>query len=152
MGYNEASSAKGDEVSTTLHFLGAARTVTGSRHVLNHRGKAVMLDCGMFQGLKDLRLKNWDPFPLPPGYIDHVVLSHAHIDHSGYLPRFVRNGFGGRIFATPSTVELCGIMLQDSAHIQEDDARYANKLGFSKHTPALLTRSGLLGTPDLEAF
>ena len=124
-------------MGTTLQFLGATRTVTGSKHVLNHRGKVVMMDCGMFQGLKDLRLKNWEPFPLPPGYVDDIVLTHAHMDHAGFLPRLARQGFGGRVFCTPSTSELCAIMLPDSAHIQEEDARYANKEGFSKHSPAM---------------
>ncbi len=124
-------------MSTSIQFLGATRTVTGSKHVINHRGKVVMLDCGMFQGLKKWRLKNWEAFPLVIGYVDDIVLSHAHIDHSGYLPRFVRYGFDGRIFATPTTADLCGIMLPDSAHIQEEDARYANKMGFTKHRPAL---------------
>lgn len=124
-------------MSTTIQFLGAARTVTGSKHVVSHRGKTVMLDCGMFQGVKEWRMKNWDPFPLPMGYVDDVILSHAHMDHSGFLPRLVRLGFTGRVFATPATAELCGIMLPDSAHIQEEDARYANKEGFSRHSPAL---------------
>lgn len=124
-------------MSTTIQFLGAARTVTGSRHVVSHRGKVVMLDCGLFQGLKEWRLKNWEPFPLPPGYVDDVVLSHAHLDHSGFLPRLCRIGFSGSIYATPSTTDLCEIMLPDSAHIQEEDARYANKEGFSKHAPAM---------------
>jgi metallo-beta-lactamase family protein len=124
-------------LSTTLQFLGAARTVTGSKHVLSHRGKVVMLDCGMFQGLKQWRKLNWEPFPLVMGYVDAIVLSHAHIDHSGYLPRLYRYGYDGQVYSTPSTHDLCQIMLPDSAHIHEEDARYANKQGFSKHSPAL---------------
>jgi metallo-beta-lactamase family protein len=119
-----------------LQFAGATRTVTGTKHLLQHRGKVVMLDCGLFQGLKELRVRNWEPFPLPAGYVDDIILSHAHIDHAGFLLRFFAHGFDGRIFATPSTQELCEIMLPDSAHIQEEDARYANKEGFSKHAPA----------------
>lgn len=119
-----------------LQFAGATRTVTGTKHILQHRGKVVMLDCGLFQGLKELRVRNWEPFPLPAGYVDDIILSHAHIDHTGFLPRFFAHGFDGRIFTTPSTHDLCEIMLPDSAHIQEEDARYANKEGFSKHAPA----------------
>jgi len=124
-------------LSTTLQFLGATQTVTGSKHVLSHRGKVVMMDCGLFQGLKKWRKMNWEPFPLVTGYVDDVVLSHAHIDHSGFLPRLFHFGFSGRVFATPSTDDLCNILLPDSAHIHEEDARYANKRGFSKHSPAL---------------
>ena len=138
-------------MQTTLQFLGAARTVTGSKHLLSHGGTTVLLDCGLFQGLKEWRLKNWEPFPLPLGQFEDIVLSHAHLDHTGYLPRLFRLGFDGRIFATPATRELCEIMLPDSGHIQEEDARYANKERFSKHTPALplYTREDAEKTLDL---
>jgi metallo-beta-lactamase family protein len=122
---------------TELTFLGAARTVTGSRHLLDHDGTRVLVDCGLFQGLKELRLRNWDEFPVPPGSIHAVVLTHAHLDHVGYLPRLVANGFRGRVFCTPGTADLCKLVLPDSARIQEEDARQANKHHYSKHTPAL---------------
>jgi len=120
-----------------LTFLGAAGTVTGSRYLLDIRGKKLLIDCGMFQGPKENRLKNWDPFPVPPEEIDRVFLTHAHIDHTGYLPRFCRKGFTGKIHSTDATHELCQILLRDSAHLQEEDAYWANKKGFSKHKPAL---------------
>jgi metallo-beta-lactamase family protein len=120
-----------------LTFLGAAGTVTGSRFLLKTQGKQLLIDCGLFQGLKQHRLKNWEPFPIPPGEIDEVLLTHAHIDHSGYLPRLCSQGFAGRIHCTHTTRDLCNIMLRDSAHLQEEDAHWANKKGFSKHTPAL---------------
>ncbi len=120
----------------SIQFLGAAQTVTGSRHLLEVDGFRVMVDCGLFQGLKELRLKNWEPFPLPPAEIDAVILTHAHIDHTGYLPRLVRDGFDGKVYATPGTVELSRIMLPDSARLQEEDAAYFNKTGTSKHHPA----------------
>lgn len=123
--------------STTLRFLGAAGTVTGSRHLVETRGKRILVDCGLFQGPKKNRLKNWDPFPVEPKSIDCVLLTHAHIDHIGYLPRLVKDGFRGRIYATHPTVELARILLADTAHLQEEEAKYANKKGFSKHTPAL---------------
>lgn len=121
-----------------VRFLGAIGCVTGSRHLLETRsGKRILIDCGMFQGSKELRLRNWADFPVPPASIDAVILTHAHIDHSGYLPRLMTNGFGGPVFVTPATLDLCSIMLLDSAHLHEEDARYANRKGFSKHTPAL---------------
>ncbi len=120
----------------SLQFLGAAQTVTGSRHLLEVDGFRVMVDCGLFQGLKELRLKNWEPFPLPPADIDAVILTHAHIDHTGYLPCLVRHGFKGKVYGTPGTVELSNIMLADSARLQEEDAAYFNKKGTSKHHPA----------------
>ncbi len=122
---------------TTLQFLGAAGCVTGSRFILETGNDRVLVDCGLFQGTKDLRLRNWATFPVPPSGLKHVVLTHAHLDHSGHLPRLVKEGFRGTIFATPATVDLCGVLLPDSGHIQESDARFANKKGFSKHTPAL---------------
>jgi metallo-beta-lactamase family protein len=121
----------------SLSFLGATGTVTGSRYLLEIDHQNFLIDCGMFQGLKELRLRNWDKFPVPPQEISAVILTHAHIDHSGYLPRLVKMGFQGPVYTTTATAELCEIMLLDSAHLQEEDARYANKKKFSKHDPAL---------------
>lgn len=120
-----------------LTFLGATQTVTGSKYVLQVNDRRIMIDCGVFQGLKELRLRNWEPLPIEPETIDTVVLTHAHIDHSGYLPRLVRDGFRGDIYVTNTTKDLLGIMLTDSGRLQEEDARFANKRGYSKHTPAL---------------
>jgi metallo-beta-lactamase family protein len=117
--------------------MGAARTVTGSKYLLEHGGKRVLVDCGLFQGLKELRLRNWAPFPIPPREIDAVVLTHAHLDHVGYLPRLRADGYRGRVFCTAGTKELCGLVLPDSGRIQEEDARQANRHGYSKHKPAL---------------
>ncbi len=121
----------------SLTFLGAAGTVTGSKHLLEVDGRRILVDCGLFQGLKELRLRNWEPLPVDPATIDAVILTHAHLDHCGYLPRLVSAGFRGRIFCTPATKELCSLVLPDSAHIQEEDAREANRHGFTKHSPAL---------------
>lgn len=121
----------------TLTFLGAARTVTGSKFLLEVDGHRILIDCGMFQGLKDLRLRNWSPLPVPPETIDCVVLTHAHLDHSGWLPRLVSQGFAGPVYCTAGTADLCRLVLPDAAHIQEEDARFANKRGYSKHQPAL---------------
>lgn len=118
-------------------FWGAAETVTGSRFVVDAAGTRVLVDCGLFQGVKRLRQQNWEGFPAPPSSIDAVVLTHAHIDHTGYLPRLVRDGFDGPIHCTDATAALAEIMLLDSAHLQEEDARYANRRGSSKHDPAL---------------
>jgi metallo-beta-lactamase family protein len=128
-----------DEEATTMRltFMGAAGTVTGSKYLLKHDGRRVLVDCGLFQGLKQLRLRNWDSFPLPPKSIDAVVLTHAHIDHSGYLPALARQGFHGPVFCTEATRDLAALLLPDSGHLQEEDAFYANKHGFSKHHPAL---------------
>jgi metallo-beta-lactamase family protein len=120
-----------------LTFLGAARTVTGSKYLLEHDGRRVLVDCGLFQGLKELRLRNWEPFPVPARSIEAVVLTHAHLDHVGYLPRLVAQGFRGRVFCTGGTADLTRIVLEDSARIQEEDARQANKHRYSKHHPAL---------------
>lgn len=119
-----------------LTFHGAARTVTGSRHLLEAAGQRILVDCGMFQGHKKLRLLNWEAPGFDPGFLDHVVLTHAHIDHTGYTPRLLQYGFNGPIHCTPATAELLEVMLMDSAHIQEEDAAWANKRGFSKHKPA----------------
>jgi metallo-beta-lactamase family protein len=120
-----------------LTFLGAAGTVTGSRFLVDVEGKKLLVDCGLFQGLKKYRLKNWDPFPVAPSEIDRVLLTHAHIDHSGYLPRLCKEGFAGKIHCTHATADLCDIMLRDSGYLQEEDAYWANKRKFSKHAPAL---------------
>ena len=122
---------------TTLTFLGAAQTVTGSKYLLETAGRRVLVDCGLFQGLKELRERNWQPLPVKPDAIDAVVLTHAHIDHSGYLPRLVSQGFKGRVFCTPGTADLCRIMLPDSGRLAEDDARDANRGGYTRHAPAL---------------
>ena len=124
-------------MSATLTFLGAAGTVTGSRHVLESGQTRLLLDCGLFQGLKELRLRNWAPSPVPATDVAGVLLSHAHIDHSGALPRLGREGFRGPIYCTGATAELLGIMLPDAAHLQEEEAEFANRHGTSKHAPAL---------------
>lgn len=121
----------------TLSFLGAAGTVTGSRTLMRAGGRSVLVDCGLFQGLKNLRQRNWAPFPVAPSSIDAVVLTHAHLDHSGYLPRLARLGFAGPIYATAATAELARILLLDSAGIQEADAEFLNRHGLSSHKPAL---------------
>ena len=120
-----------------LRFLGGTGTVTGSKYLVEHEGRRLLVDCGLFQGLKQLRLRNWAELPVLARAIDAVVLTHAHIDHSGYLPRLVELGFRGKVYATPATAELCALLLPDSGHLQEEEARYANRHGFSKHAPAL---------------
>jgi metallo-beta-lactamase family protein len=122
---------------TGLTFLGAAGTVTGSKYLLEIGRKRILVDCGLFQGFKQLRLRNWAPLPVRPSAIAAVVLTHAHLDHSGYLPLLVKNGFTGPVYCTPATRDLCAILLPDSGHLQEKDADYANRHGFSKHHPAL---------------
>jgi metallo-beta-lactamase family protein len=120
-----------------LGFYGAAGTVTGSKYLIETDNARLLVDCGLFQGLKKLRLLNWEPSPFDPRSIDAVVLTHAHIDHSGYLPRLVKAGFRGPIYCTEPTASLLDILLKDSAKLQEEDAEYANRKGFSKHHPAL---------------
>jgi len=120
-----------------VRFLGAAGTVTGSKFLLTYRGNKILLDCGLFQGLKELRLRNWAPPPLDISSLRAVVLTHAHIDHSGYLPKLVKMGFRGEVFATSGSCDLLRLLLPDSAHLQEEEARYANRHGYSKHKPAL---------------
>ncbi len=124
-------------MTLTLRSLGGAETVTGSKHLLDADGTRVLVDCGLFQGLKHLRERNWAPLAVPPESIDAVVLTHAHLDHSGYLPKLVREGFRGVVHCTEATAALCEILLKDSAQIAERDAEYANRKGFSKHQPAL---------------
>lgn len=119
-----------------IGFWGAAGTVTGSRFLLDGSKGRVLIDCGMFQGGKQIRRRNWEPFPADPASINAVVLTHAHIDHSGFLPAFVRDGFSGPIYCTPATAELLELLLRDSAHLQEEEARYANKKKSSRHAPA----------------
>lgn len=121
----------------TIQFLGAAGTVTGSMHLVTVGGRRVLLDAGLFQGEKALRLRNWGTRLDDPAHLDAIVLSHAHIDHSGYLPLLVRQGFPGPIYCTPSTAELLTVMLPDAAHLQEEDAERANRRGYTKHSPAL---------------
>ena len=135
-----------------LTFLGATGTVTGSKYLLEADGKKFLIDCGMFQGLKELRLRNWEDFPVDPSSIDAVILTHAHIDHSGYLPKLVQMGFKGIVYATPATMDLCQIMLPDSAHLQEEDAKYANKKQFTKHKPAMPLYSQTDAQNALELF
>jgi len=122
--------------TATVRFLGAAGTVTGSKHLVDTGRSQVLLDCGLFQGLKQLRERNWAPPPIAPGEFEAVVLSHAHIDHSGYLPALVKHGFQGPVYCTPATADLLHLMLPDSAHLQEEQAEYANYRGFSRHKPA----------------
>jgi metallo-beta-lactamase family protein len=120
-----------------IQFIGATGTVTGSKYLLTSSSQKILVDCGLFQGLKQLRLRNWTPLPFKPSEIKSVLLTHAHIDHSGYIPLLVKNGFRGKIHCSHGTAELCKILLPDSGYLQEEDAHFANKKGFSKHKPAL---------------
>ncbi|MEE9264755.1 MAG: MBL fold metallo-hydrolase [Vicinamibacteria bacterium] len=120
-----------------LSFHGGAGTVTGSRHLLSVSGRRLLVDAGLFQGLKKLRLLNWQEPDFDPQSVDDLFLTHAHIDHSGYLPRLVRQGYSNPVYCTPATLDLVRLLLLDSAKIQEEDANYANRKGFSKHRPAL---------------
>lgn len=120
----------------TIQFLGGAGTVTGSKHLIQALGKKILIDCGMFQGLKKFRQLNWEPLSVNPETIDAVLLTHGHLDHVGYLPRLVKAGYSGKIIGTAPTLEIAKIILEDSAKIQEEDAAYANKKGFSRHKDA----------------
>lgn len=120
-----------------ITFLGAAGTVTGSKYLIEAGGKRLLVDCGLFEGSKELKQRNWEPLPIDPATIDWVLLTHAHIDHTGYLPRLVRDGFRGPIYANGATRELCALLLPDSAHLQEEDARYAARKGYTPHKPPL---------------
>ena len=124
-------------MSFEVQFLGAAGTVTGSKYLLTCNDKRVLIDCGLFQGLKSLRLKNWDGFPIEASKIDAIILTHAHIDHSGFIPRLINKGFRGKIYATAATTEICGLLLPDCGYLQEEEAEYLNKIGRTKHKPAL---------------
>jgi metallo-beta-lactamase family protein len=132
--------------SPTLTFLGGAGTVTGSRFLVGRETPAVLVDAGLYQGTRELRERNWEPFPVELASLEAVVLTHAHLDHCGYLPRLVREGFRGRVVCTPQTAELAEIVLRDSAFLQEEDAAYANRAGWSRHEPAL----PLYDTADVE--
>lgn len=120
-----------------LSFLGAARHVAGSRFLIEEGGVRALIDCGLFQGQREWKERNWSEFPVDPSSIDCVILTHAHIDHSGYLPRLVKMGFRGPVYCTPATQELLGLMLPDSAHLQEEDAQFANHKKYTRHDPAL---------------
>jgi metallo-beta-lactamase family protein len=124
-------------MSVNITFLGGTGTVTGSKYLVRHGDECLLVDCGLFQGYKLLRLRNWTPLPTAPEQIDAVLLTHAHLDHSGYLPLLAKQGFSGPVYATSGTRDLCRILLPDSGHIQEEDAEFANRHGFSKHAPAL---------------
>ena len=123
-------------MTVRLTFLGGVGTVTGSKYLVEGGGKRLLIDCGLFQGYKQLRLRNWTPLPFDPRTVDAVILTHAHIDHSGYLPLLVRNGFSGPVICSSGTNDLCAILLPDSGFLQEKDAEFANRYGFSKHRPA----------------
>jgi metallo-beta-lactamase family protein len=125
-----------------IQFLGAAGTVTGSKHLINtsydssgKQGFQALIDCGLFQGQKEWRERNWQDTPVPAREIDAVVLTHAHLDHCGWIPRLVKEGFHGPIYATQATIDLCSVVLPDSGHLQEEDAAYYNKRKVSKHDP-----------------
>jgi metallo-beta-lactamase family protein len=120
-----------------LRFLGAAGTVTGSKYLVRAGSRNILVDCGLFQGYKQLRLRNRAPLPVNPREIDAVILTHAHLDHSGYLPLLIKNGYAGKVYCTQATRDLCAILLPDSGHLQEEEAEYANRHKFSRHTPAL---------------
>ena len=129
-------------------FAGAVGTVTGSRYLVEHDDRRLLVDCGLFQGYKNLRLRNWAPFPVPVASIHATILTHAHLDHSGYVPALVRDGYSGPIYASGATLDLCGILLPDSGHLQEEEARHANRRGSSKHQPAqpLYTKADAIGS------
>lgn len=120
-----------------IQFLGATGTVTGSKYLVTSSSAKILIDCGLFQGYKQLRLRNWQPLPVETQEIDAVVLTHAHLDHSGYLPLLVRTGFRGKIYCSEATYDLCKLLLPDSGRLQEEDAAYANRHSYSKHAPAL---------------
>jgi metallo-beta-lactamase family protein len=123
--------------STVLSFLGGAGSVTGSRFLVESAGARVLVECGLYQGLRELRRRNWAPFPVDPASVDAVVVTHAHLDHCGYLPALARHGFDGPVVCTADTAALAAIVLRDSAHLQEEDAAYAHATGYSKHAPPL---------------
>lgn len=125
------------DMTTEIRFLGGANTVTGSKYLITHNDKKILIDCGLFQGLKSLRLRNWEDFPIPTSDIDTVILTHAHIDHSGYIPKLIKSGFRGKIITTAATQDVCNILLPDCGYLMEEEAEYLNKHNRSKHKPAL---------------
>src|SRR3974377_2300262 len=126
-----------------LTFLGAAGCVTGSKYLVEAAGKKLLIDCGLFQGTDDLKDRNWNPLPVDPKTIDYLVLTHAHLDHTGWLPVLVKDGYNKTIFANPATIELTGILLRDSGHLQEEETQDAQKHKWSKHAqPRALYTSG----------
>ena len=135
-----------------LTFLGATGTVTGSKYLLTSGTKKILVDCGLFQGYKQLRLRNWARLPVDPREIDAVVLTHAHIDHSSYLPLLIKSGFPGRVYSTHATRDLCAILLPDSGHLQQEEAEFANRHGFSKHSLAQPLYTEEDGKRALRAF
>ena len=124
-------------MSVTITFLGGTGTVTGSKYLVQHADQKLLVDCGLFQGYKQLRLRNWNPLHVAPKEINAVVLTHAHLDHSGYIPLIYAQGYRGKVHASAATCDLCNILLPDSGHIQEEDAEFLNRHGYSKHEPAL---------------
>jgi metallo-beta-lactamase family protein len=136
----------------TITLLGATKTVTGSKYLLEYKNKKILIDCGLFQGFKDLRLLNWEPLPINPKNIDAVILTHAHIDHSGYVPRLVKSGFRGKIYCSEGTFDLCKILLPDSGYLQEEDAKAANRYGHSRHKIALPLYDKAEAQESLEYF
>lgn len=135
-----------------LTFWGAAETVTGSRFLLEKDDKRILIDCGLFQGIKKIRIRNRQPFPVEPGTIDAIVLTHAHLDHSGFIPALCREGFKGKIYCTHATMDLCRILLPDSGHLQEEEADRANRYGYTKHHPALPIYTEMDAYRSLEQF
>lgn len=135
-----------------MTFLGAAETVTGSKYLLSFDDKKILIDCGLYQGYKELRLRNWNALPIDPSKVDAVILTHAHIDHTGYIPVFIKNGFKGKIYSTEGTKDLCSILLPDSGHLQEEEAYLANKYGHTKHHPALPLYTKADGERALQYF
>src|ERR1700734_1760377 len=135
-----------------ITFLGAAGTVTGSKYLVEAEGKRLLVDCGLFEGSKELKQRNWNNLPIDPATIDWVLLTHAHIDHTGYLPRLVHSGFRGPIYANAATRELCQVLLPDSGHLQEEDAKYAAKKGYSSHNPPLPLYTAVQAQDALNRF
>jgi metallo-beta-lactamase family protein len=139
-------------MSLGIQFLGGAGTVTGSKYLLSHGKHSVLIDCGLFQGLKTLRMQNWDYLPVEPSKISAIILTHAHIDHSGYIPRLIKNGFRGKIFCTPATKELCKILLPDCGYLMEEEAEFLTRKMKTKHSPALPLFSEQEAKASLEYF